>query len=364
MDSTPRKRFLEYVRDPQGKRQIVSPFLPHPSVIKETLKYLNLEVTDNDIKNEITLSRKLDYEPMFMTDLSGFIFPWKVDENLSDNDTITSVIPTSKGDWIKKTPRSEMQWCEESGCPVQTEDDHEKLVLVCEQIENYKEEIRQYYREWRKKVGEDGVIVIGHPHPSWLGFQISPQNIYLHWNDYRDAFQKSMDAIYKASIYIMSIAIEEGIDFMSDSCYGLEMSSPKIFEEMDLPYIRDFSKWTHERNGLFWYHNCGLTRQLIMKGYFNKLGADVIETIAPPPEGDNDISESRKYIDPKICTKGNLSLLLLRDGSPDQIKIETQKMFEAVKGFKHILSTADGVLTGTPPENFVMFVKTAREMTI
>jgi uroporphyrinogen-III decarboxylase len=161
----------------------------------------------------------------------------------------------------------------------------------------------------------------------------------------------------------MSIAVEEGIDFMSDSCYGLEMSSPKLFEEMDLPYIQGFSKWTHERNGLFWYHNCGLTRQLIKDGYFNRLGADVIETIAPPPEGDNDLAESRKYLDTNICSKGNLNLLLMRDGKPDQIIEQTKNIVNAVKGFKHIFSTADGVLDGTPPENFIAFVKTAREMT-
>jgi uroporphyrinogen decarboxylase len=172
-----------------------------------------------------------------------------------------------------------------------------------------------------------------------------------------------MEAIYEASLFIMSIAIEEGIDFMSDSCYGLEMTSPKLFEEMDLPYIQDFSKWTHERNGLFWYHNCGQTRQLIKDGYFNRLGADIIETIAPPPEGDNDLAESRKYIDPSICTKGNLNLLLMRDGKPDQIIEATKKIVEAVKGYKHVFSTADGVLEGTSPENFIAFVKTARELT-
>ncbi len=131
---------------------------------------------------------------------------------------------------------------------------------------------------------------------------------------------------------------------------------------MDLPYIQKFAAWTHERGGLFWYHNCGLTRQLIMDDTFNKLGADLIETIAPPPEGDNDLAESRSYVDPGICTKGNLNLGLLRDGSPEQIKEETQEMVDAVRGYPHIFSTADGVLHGTPPENYVAFIKALREL--
>ena len=98
-----------------------------------------------------------------------------------------------------------------------------------------------------------------------------------------------------------------------------------------------------------------------MDGTFNKLGADVIETVAPPPEGDNDLAESRRRMDAGICTKGNFNLTLLRDGSPDQIAEGTRRMVEAVRGYPHIFSTADAVLPGTPPENFIAFLAAARQ---
>jgi uroporphyrinogen-III decarboxylase len=237
------------------------------------------------------------------------------------------------------------------------------LVAVCEQVTAREAEIRDYYRTWRQKVGEQGVIVIGHPHPAWLGFQINPTDIFYQWNDWQDAFIRSMDAIYKASLFVMSIAIREGIDFMSDSSYGLEMTSPELFAAMDLPYIRKFADWTHQRGGLFWYHNCGFTSSLIKDGVFNTLGADVIETIAPPPEGDNDLAESRSRIDRRICTKGNLNLQLLRDGTPAEITKQVRAMVAAVRGYSHIFSTADAVLPGTKPENFVTFVRAVREAT-
>ncbi len=243
-----------------------------------------------------------------------------------------------------------------------TEKDHAMFVSVCEQVGENEAVIRDYYRRWRQKVGEDGVIVIGHPHPSWLGYQINPSNIFFHWNDHRDTFTRSMDAFFEAALFVMSIAMEEGIDFMSDSSYGMEMTSPELFKTMDLPYIQKFSSWTHERDGLFWFHNCGFTRPLIMDGWFNKLGTDVLETIAPPPEGDNDLAESRRAIDPAICTKGNLNLGLLRDGTPEQIVDATQKIVNAVEGYSHIFSTADGVLEGTPPENYIAFIRAVRDM--
>jgi uroporphyrinogen-III decarboxylase len=87
----------------------------------------------------------------------------------------------------------------------------------------------------------------------------------------------------------------------------------------------------------------------------------VIETIAPPPEGDNDLAESRRMLDPSICTKGNLGLGLLREGTTDEIIIATKKIVDSVKGYNHIISTADAVYEETPLENFVAFIRTARE---
>ena len=188
--------------------------------------------------------------------------------------------------------------------------------------------------------------------------------LFYHWEDDRSTFIRSMEALVEASLFVMQIAVEEGLDFMSDSSYGLEMTSPRLFEEMDLPYIQRFSGWSHRHDRPFWYHNCGFTNRLIKEGYFNRLGADLIETIAPPPEGDNpDLATSRSFIDPKICTKGNLSLGLLRDGSPSQISAATTEMVRAVQGSRHIHSTADGVLQGTPPENYLTFIHTVKEVT-
>lgn len=361
---SPRQKFLNYVRTDQPTDAVISPFLPDPGVIRNTLIELRQPVTDDFIQNEIRLSRILNYQPMFMTELSGLIFNWQVDESRSDAAAEVSIIPTRKGEWTRRFPRGEVHWNDAMPCPVQTEADHAFLVAVCEQVGDREAEIRNYFHTFRQRVGENGVIVAGHPHPSWLGYQISPAAIYYHWTDFPATFKKSMDAVFEASLLVMSLALAEGIDFMSDSSYGLEMTSPRLFHEMDLPYIQAFAKWTHDRNGLFWYHNCGFTRQFILDGTFNQLGADVIETIAPPPEGDNDLAESRKFLAPGICSKGNLNLNLLREGRVEQVVAATRRIVQSVAGYKHIISTADGVLAGTPAANFLAFIETVREMTM
>ena len=358
--ASPRQRFLSWIRGEPGARPVVSPFLPNPEVINASLAFLSLGAPGPDfIRNEVLVARALDYEPMFMTECSGLIFPWREDPARSDSQCIVSTIETSRGTWVRTVSRSLGEWGDDSGFPVKTEADHEMLVQVCQEIGAHEDRIRSYFRDFRARVGEDGVIVIGHPHVSWLGYQASQQNLIFHRMDFPQTFARSMSAIMEASLFVFGIAMEEGIDFMSESCSGLEMTSPGEFDLVDLPVLTVLSAWTHERGGLFWYHNCGQTRELIRSGRFNRFAPDVLETVAPPPEGDNDLAASRQALAPSICSKGNLSLGTLREGSVDDVVRETRAMVEAVRGFRHIHSTADGVLVGTPPANFAAFVRTA-----
>jgi hypothetical protein len=64
---------------------------------------------------------------------------------------------------------------------------------------------------------------------------------------------------------------------------------------------------------------------------------------------------------PDICSKGNLSLGLLRDGSVQEVIEATREMVRAVQGHAHIHFTADAVYAETPAESYVAFVQTARE---
>lgn len=362
-DPTPRRRFLDYVRRVPGSRPVVSPFLPHAPVIESTLRYLGLPVEGDRLTDEVRLAQALDYEPMFMTDCPGLIFPWQEDAARSTENEAVLVIPTTDGEWVRRVPRSWSAWGgSDEGFAVQTEADHDRLAQVCAEITGREEAIRATFRDWRARVGEEGVIVIGHPHVTWLAYQIGQERAHYHYYDYPEAFTRSMEAIADAAEYVFGIAIEEGIDFMSESSAGLEFTSPALYDTQDLPYLQRLANWTHARGGLFWYHNCGMTRQLVLSGRLNRFDCDVFETLSPPPEGDHtDLAEARRHLDASICSKGNLSLVLLRDGSVDEVVAATHAMVDSVRGYCHIRSTADAVLTGTPPENMVAFVRTARE---
>ncbi|MEW6752178.1 MAG: uroporphyrinogen decarboxylase family protein [Candidatus Latescibacterota bacterium] len=356
-----RQRFLDYVRGVPGAAPVVSPFLPHAPLVERSLRLLGLPTRGDAVEQEIALARALGYEPMFMTDCPGLIFPWQDDPTSSSEEWVVSRLDTAVGPWERCVSRRAGLFGDDAGFPVRTEADHEKLVAACARVADRDAQIRQYFRGFRQRVGDGGVIVIGHPHVTWLGYQISQPNMIFHAADFPQAYARSMEAVFQAALVVFGIAMEEGIDFMSESGYGLEMISPEQFAAQDLPYTRRLADWTHARGGLFWYHNCGRTRTLFRSRAFDQLGADVLETVAPPPEGDNDLAESRRWLDPAVCSKGNLSLMLLRDGSAAQVEEATRRMVRATRGSRHVHSTADAVFAQTPPENFVAFVRTARQ---
>jgi uroporphyrinogen-III decarboxylase len=358
-----RQRFLDYVRDPEGQRPVVSPFLPKPDVLAATLTALELSPSGDPVLDEIALARAVDYEPMFMVACTQFIFPWTVDDAASDDEHLCHVLPTRRGTWCRRLPRSLAMGSTEASFPVQTEEDHAYFQAACEEVGERAEPMREFFRQWRAKVGDDGVVVIGHVNPWWLAHQVGQATWFLQWHDFEATYRRSMRAVYEASLVVFEIAMQEGFDFMSASGLGLEMTSPALFQRMDLPCLRDYARWTHDRGGLFWYHNCGRTQRLYDAGDFDRIEADVVETVAPPPTGDNDLAAVRARLRAETCTKGNLDLGLLREGAAADVTAATRDMVRATRGGGHILSTADAVLPGTPPENFLAFLRTAREMT-
>ena len=358
-----RRRFPDCIKRPSESRPVVSPFCPHREVVAGALNRLGLPTTADPYDNEFCLARELEYEPMVFAACDSLIFPWIEDAERSGKDTIVSVLPTAKGTWMKRIHRAGGQLGgSDSRFPVSGEAEFDFFIHACEEVGEKENDIRRAFRTLRKKIGDNAVILINHPHVTWLGLQAGQQDLIFLYHDFPEKFRKAMDALASAAEFVFSIALEEEIDFMSEASYGMEMISVQYAEELDSPFLKRFSKWTHERDGMFWYHNCGASRKMIKDGFVNRFRPDVVETIAPPPEGDNDLVESRKYLDRSICSKGNMSLVLLREGTAAEVREATRRMVESVRGCAHIYSTADTVLQGTPPENLITFLRTAREL--
>ena len=92
---------------------------------------------------------------------------------------------------------------------------------------------------------------------------------------------------------------------------------------------------------------------MLTLGEYVSAGADVIETLTPPPVGDVDLVEAKRLYGGKTCLKGYIDLIyVLKHGTPELIEQTVREAIAvAAPGGGFILGTSDSIRDGTPEAN-------------
>ena len=102
-------------------------------------------------------------------------------------------------------------------------------------------------------------------------------------------------------------------------------------------------------------HVCGKT--LKHTPYLVKTGATLLSI-----DYSTDIGECIRMVDEQVVIMGNVSPMILRDGTCEEVRAEIKKIFDACKGHSNfILSTGCSVIGGTPDENMQILFDMADE---
>lgn len=73
------------------------------------------------------------------------------------------------------------------------------------------------------------------------------------------------------------------------------------------------------------------------------------------------IAEVKQTLDPQVALMGNFDCKLLRDGAPEVIASETERMMRANRpGGRYMFNTGESVMSNTPPENVAAMMRAAR----
>ena len=73
------------------------------------------------------------------------------------------------------------------------------------------------------------------------------------------------------------------------------------------------------------------------------------------------IARIKAELHPKCCLMGNLDPRILRDGTPTQISVETERMVhENLTGGGYVFNTGEGVMPNSPPQNVEAMMKAAK----
>jgi uroporphyrinogen-III decarboxylase len=174
-----------------------------------------------------------------------------------------------------------------------------------------------------------------------------------------DRYQKVCDIIRDVNIELIKAVFAAGADFVFLGAPGIELLSPQLYEDFIVQHSHVITEAVHSIGGLVYSHICSPIEPLLSKGYYNQMGLDLFETLSPPPVGNvQSLEKARKILDENMCTRGNIGLDILLNGTLEQIEQQTLKIINATKGYKHMVAAADYLFYDIPLENVKIVVNT------
>jgi len=148
---------------------------------------------------------------------------------------------------------------------------------------------------------------------------------------------------------------------LAGSSSSLNLSSPKIYKQFDLPVIKAVSAACKEAGVICHQHTCGRSR-LIVEINYAETDVNVMEPLERPPGGDVEFAEVKRRFGDKFCLKGNVNTFeTMLTGSTQDVESEAKACIAAAAaGGGFILSTGDQCGRDTPDENIYTLVEVAK----
>jgi hypothetical protein len=225
------------------------------------------------------------------------------------------------------------------------------------------------YRHLRRSseiMGDRGVVMVlirsALDHNA--GFARSIQDLMTDYYLNRGLFDELLGIFHRRSLARIKNALEQGARFIFGSWYFNSLSagwSPRIFEEVFLPQIRDHVELTHSYGAYYDYYDDGKLAQTM--AWIAATGVDVLETCTPPPMGDFDLAEAKRRIGQLTTLKGYVDLLhVVKEGSPELVEQTVRTAMETAKaGGGFIIGSSDSFRDGTPRANIQGYFRACKK---
>jgi len=219
--------------------------------------------------------------------------------------------------------------------------------------------LENYVSELSGEIGSSGALSMqwGAQPYELLSWSNTMDTVFLA-NDYPEKFKALMDKILKLDLRLMDCCKKGGADFIFLGGPGAEMISPSYYEDYLVPYSEIVSAEAHARGLLVYTHICSPIEPMLTKGYYNRMGIDLFETLSAPPVGNiKSLTDALSKLDERICTRGNIGLDVLLNGTQEQVEESCYAILEQTRGRKHILAASDYLFYDIPKENVAAMCK-------
>ncbi|RKX32307.1 MAG: hypothetical protein DRP71_12185 [Verrucomicrobia bacterium] len=212
----------------------------------------------------------------------------------------------------------------------------------------------------RQEVGERGVILVtvNSSLDYHAGYARDMQDLMMDYHEDRDFFEDLLRIFHRRSLDQIRTAFEGGAEFIFGTWFFNSLSagwSPRIFEDIFVPQIREQVDLTHEYGGFYDYYDDGKLRDSME--LIASTGIDILETCTPPPTGDFDLVSAKASIGDRTTIKGVVDLLhVVKNGTPASIERTVRDAMEvAMPGGGFIIGSSDSFREGTPRENITAY---------
>ena len=213
-----------------------------------------------------------------------------------------------------------------------------------------------------KHIQEDApVSVQWNMQPFELFGLMTVDNLVMFSMLYPQQYRKCCDYILEVNLDIVNSVFDAGADFVFLGGPGSEMLSPQLYEDFLIPDSKKLTDHIHSRGGLVYTHICSPIQPFLDMELYNRMGIDLFETLSPPPVGNvESLSKAREVLPENICTRGNVGLDILLNGSEEDVVEKTVEVLETTKGYKHMVAASDYLFYDIPLENVEAMVQTVK----
>ena len=212
-------------------------------------------------------------------------------------------------------------------------------------------------RKTKEALG-DSVLVMGRIAApfSTLGLVYGIDELMVAMMTGPDLVRDNMKFFADHQIAFGKAQLEAGADllWLGDCCSASKFIRLEHFKDFAFEPAATVAEALKKAGGLLIYHNNDtsvphLKEQVQLPVHAVNVGEGVR------------IAEVKQEIQPTIALTGNFDPMLLRDGAPETIAAETERMIRRdLPGGRYMFNTGEGVMATTPPENVKAMMRAAK----
>lgn len=188
------------------------------------------------------------------------------------------------------------------------------------------------FEQAQMRLGDRGVMLCDTMDPVCaMAYAFGMENfLVLAWK-HRDAVKKYMDIALERLLIEIRCKLEKGAGPLW-RIYGPEYITPpyfppEVFRELVSVYDKPIIDLIHEYGGYVRLHSHGRVNRLL--DLFIEMGADAVDPLEPPPQGDVDLADVKKRYGNQLVLFGNIELSHLEYWSEAQIEEYVKWSMEA-----------------------------------